>query len=72
MQLVLKYQPDNFMALYHAGMSEYILNDLPLAKQHLQKFLEIYRQEDSWRQNAIAVLGYIDKGVKVKLPSQQH
>ncbi|MBW4617914.1 MAG: serine/threonine protein kinase [Cyanosarcina radialis HA8281-LM2] len=72
MRLVLKYQPDNFMALYHAGMSDYILNDMPSAKQNLQKFLEIYKNEDSWRQNAIEVLGYIEKGVKVELPSQQH
>jgi hypothetical protein len=72
MRLVLKYDPKNYMALYHAGMSDYILNDMPSAKQHLQKFLEIYKNEDSWRQNAIDVLGYIEKGAKVKLPSQQH
>jgi tetratricopeptide (TPR) repeat protein len=72
MRLVLKYDPKNYMALYHAGMSDDILNDMPSAKQHLQKFLEIYKNEDSWRQNAIEVLEYIEKGVKVKLPSQQH
>jgi serine/threonine protein kinase len=72
MKLVVKYSSTNYMAMYHAGMSEYILNDIPSSKQHLEKFLEIYRVEDSWRQKAKEVLGYIKKGVKVKLPSQQH
>ena len=62
MQLVLEYQPDNYMALYHAGMSEYILGDLPQSEQHLRDFLYIYRNDDGWRRNALTVLKRIDNG----------
>ena len=56
MRLVVEYQPGNYMALYHAGMSEYILGDADLARDHLERFLEIYRQNDGWRANAGTVL----------------
>lgn len=56
MQLVLKYQPENYMALYHAGMSEYVLGDREQPKQHLQEFLRIYQNPDGWRQNAREIL----------------
>ena len=42
MRLVVEYQPENYMALYHAGMSEYILGHTDLARTHLQRFLAIY------------------------------
>src|SRR5438093_9397191 len=61
MRLVIQYTPDNYMALYHAGMSEYILGELAFARTHLQAFLEIYRSEDGWRSNAIEVLGRMNK-----------
>jgi tetratricopeptide (TPR) repeat protein len=57
MRLVIQYTPENYMALYHAGMSEYILGELDFARIHLKSFLEIYKQEDGWRANAIEVLG---------------
>jgi hypothetical protein len=57
MRLVVQYTPENYMALYHAGMSEYILGELDYARTHLKSFLEIYKQEDGWRSNAIEVLG---------------
>ena len=57
MRLVVQYTPENYMALYHAGMSEYILGELDFARTHLKSFLEIYKQEDGWRANAIEVLG---------------
>lgn len=56
MALVIDYQPDNYMALYHAGMSEYVLGQPALARTHLSRFLELYRSEDGWRSNAIQVL----------------
>ncbi|MBC6419650.1 MAG: serine/threonine-protein kinase, partial [Prochloron sp. SP5CPC1] len=56
MRLVVKYQSWNYMALYHAGMSYYILGDSDMAKQHLEAFLAIYDREDGWRRNAITVL----------------
>ena len=56
MRLVVEYQPDNYMALYHAGMSEYILGHADLARTSLERFLTIYRAEDGWRANARTVL----------------
>ncbi|MDJ0659936.1 MAG: protein kinase [Crocosphaera sp.] len=56
MELVVKYQPNNFMAVYHAGMSEYILGDYESSKTYLTQFLDIYKREDGWRNNAIEVL----------------
>jgi hypothetical protein len=56
MRLVVSYQPGNYMALYHAGMSEYILGQLDFARTHLERFLELYRSEDGWRHNALDVL----------------
>jgi hypothetical protein len=61
MRLVIQYTPENYMALYHAGMSEYILGELDFARTHLKAFLEIYRSEDGWRSNAIEVLGRMNK-----------
>jgi hypothetical protein len=57
MRLVLDYTPDNFMALYHAGMSEYAVDDYPAARVHLRRFLELYRADDGWAGNARSVLG---------------
>jgi hypothetical protein len=56
MRLVVEYQPENYMALYHAGISENILGHADLARTHLERFLEIYKAEDGWRSNAITVL----------------
>ncbi len=56
MRLVLQFSPDNVMALYHAGMSEYALYQYPQAKQHLQRFVELYTSNDGWRANALQVL----------------
>ena len=60
MRLVVSYQPDNYMALYHAGMSEYILGQMDFARTHLKQFLELYRDEDGWRSNALDVLRRLD------------
>jgi len=60
MRLVVSYQPNNYMALYHAGMSEYILGQMDLARTHLKQFLELYRSEDGWRSNALDVLRRLD------------
>lgn len=62
MRLVILYQPGNYMALYHAGISEYILGEREYARTHLEKFLSIYKTEDGWRSNAREVLGRIVAG----------
>jgi hypothetical protein len=58
----VSYQPQNYMALYHAGMSEYILGQMDLAKTHLTRFLDLYHSEDGWgwRSNALDVLHRLD------------
>lgn len=61
MRLVVEYQPDNYMALYHAGMSEYILGHGDLARSHLERFLSIYRSDDGWRSNARTVLKRLER-----------
>jgi serine/threonine protein kinase len=66
MRLVLKYWPENYMALYHAGISEYILNDWQLSKQHLEQFLIAYSTNDGWRQNAQTVLNRIKNNLTAK------
>lgn len=61
MRLVVEYQPDNYMALYHAGVAEYNLGDHRIAKTHLERFLELYPPDDMWRRNGLAVLAKIAK-----------
>ena len=56
MELVVDYWPDNYMALYHAGMSEYALGQTALARSHLESFLSSYHQDDGWTRNARDVL----------------
>jgi len=56
MELVVDYSPDNYMALYHAGMSEYALGQSALARSHLESFLSSYHQDDGWTKNARDVL----------------
>jgi hypothetical protein len=56
MELVLEYWPNQYMALYHAGMSEYALGQLSLARQHLTSFLAYYHEDDGWTHNARDVL----------------
>ena len=54
--LVIDYQPGNYMALYHAGMSEYALGDPVNARKNLSAFLEFYNQNDGWTSTAREVL----------------
>jgi len=56
MELVVGYVPDHYMALYHAGMSEYALGQPDLAREHLESFLIYYHENDGWTQNARDVL----------------
>lgn len=56
MELVVEFWPNHYMALYHAGASEYILGQGDLARQHLESFLEYYHENDGWHSNAIEML----------------
>lgn len=60
MELVLEFWPENYMALYHAGMSEYTLGQRDQARANLHRFLELYQSPDGWRQNALEVLGRME------------
>jgi hypothetical protein len=56
MELVVDYWPNHYMALYHAGMSEYALGQPALARTHLTSFLSYYHENDGWTRNARDVL----------------
>ena len=63
MDLVLKYWPQNYMALYHAGMSAYVLGEYSKAENHLEKFLNIYQRNDSWTNRAKLALSRIEQNI---------
>lgn len=56
MEMVIDYWPNHYMALYHAGMAEYMLGQHELSRHNLQRFLELYHENDGWRRNAIEIL----------------
>jgi hypothetical protein len=61
MQLVVEFQSNNYMALYHAGMSYYAVGQPRLAKKHLEAFLQQYDVQDGWRSNATEILDRLRK-----------
>ena len=60
MELVIDYWPNHYMALYHAGMAEYMLGQRDLLEHNLQEFLKYYHERDGWTQNATDVLKRLD------------
>jgi len=56
MELVIDYWPNHYMALYHAGMAEYMLGQRALALHNLEEFLKYYHESDGWRSNGETVL----------------
>lgn len=56
MELVVEFWPNHYMALYHAGASEFILGQPDLARTHLESFLQYYHENDGWRSNAVEML----------------
>src|SRR6266571_2763669 len=62
MELVVDYWPNHYMALYHAGMSEYALGQPALARTHLSSFLEYYHENDGWTQSARETLARLGAG----------
>jgi len=59
MRLTIEYQPDNYMALYHAGISEHILGEYSMSRQHLVRFLELYHEDDFYSRKAKEVLALL-------------
>jgi hypothetical protein len=62
MRLVLEFWPDNFMALYHAGMAEYATGDADDATRHLTRFLELYHADDSFHRQGEQALAKLRQG----------
>jgi hypothetical protein len=52
MELVIEYWPNHYMALYHAGMSEFALGEAELARKNLTAFLSYYHENDGWTRSA--------------------
>ena len=68
MQLVLEYWPNNYMALYHAGMSEFALGQRMFAVKHLRAFLAMYTVNDGFTQNARRALENLERPNDAGLP----
>lgn len=60
MELVLKYWPTHYMALYHAGKARFERGDYAVAKGYLERFLAEYASQDGWRSSAVAMLEEIE------------
>lgn len=60
MEMVIDYWPNHYMALYHAGMAEYMLGQRDLSRHNLRLFLQYYRENDGWRRNAVEILARLD------------
>lgn len=70
MQLVLEFWPDNFQALYHAGMSEYALGRPSQARPLLERFMQLYHLEDGFTRAARRALQRIDYGLPAEAGTQ--
>ena len=67
MEMVVDYWPNHYMALYHAGMSEYMLGQRQRARHNLTEFLKYYHESDGWTSNARAVLRRLDSPVEAPI-----
>jgi hypothetical protein len=63
MELVLEFWPENYQALYHAGISEYGQGDTEKARARLEEFLQRYHENDNFTAQARTVLERIKKGL---------
>lgn len=66
MNLVLESWPNNYMALYHAGISDFALGNRDRARTHLKEFLRLYATEDGFRRNAKDALAKLGEKSDVK------
>jgi len=62
MRLVLEFVPENYIALFHAGMSEYALGETDAARLHLEHFLRVYTERDGFFARATEVLARLKAG----------
>ncbi|HEY6178511.1 MAG TPA: hypothetical protein VIX73_28860 [Kofleriaceae bacterium] len=59
MGLVVEFSPNNYMAVFHAGMAEFALGHDDVAGPHLEHFMTMYTPRDVWRQRAEQALAAI-------------
>lgn len=62
MELVLRYWPNHYMALYHAGIAQFRTGQHDSARRNLEAFLRQYQQKDGWTESAKQTLREIDQG----------
>ena len=62
MELVLRYWPNHYMALYHAGIAEFRTGKRDLARKNLEEFLRQYTQNDGWTATARTTLKELGAG----------
>ena len=67
MRMIVDYHPDNYMAMFHAGMAAYALGEDEHATSYLQRFLGMYSNPDLWRTRAETAL----RGITARLPLAQ-
>jgi len=72
MEFVIDYWPNHYMALYHAGMAEYMLGQRNLARKNLAEFLRLYHENDGWRANGLTVLARLqsDTATDLRRPAE--
>ncbi len=69
MALVVEIWPQNYMAMFHAGMAQYALGHDVMANNYLRRFLAMYAPRDVWRQRAVDALAGI--GAHVPLATRE-
>lgn len=63
MELVLEQKPDDYMALYHAGMSQYALGRAREAERNLVRFRQLYTPNDFFGRNGDDAIDRIRRGL---------
>jgi hypothetical protein len=56
MMLVVEFWPENYMAMFHAGMAQFALGNDTSAQVYLDRFLGMYQARDVWRERAEGAL----------------
>ena len=63
MKLVVEFWPENYMAVFHAGMADYALGQDASAREYLLQFMNIYHAHDIWRSRAAIALAGIEQAL---------
>jgi hypothetical protein len=66
MKLLVDVWPDNYMAVFHAGMAEFALGRDGEAEKYLRQFLQMYVAHDVWRHRAKGALENIEAGTAIE------